>query len=181
MKIATEQLIQEMIQITESDIITLTEMKSLPLEKLNQKPSEKSWSALECFAHLNWYSNFYLPEISKRIKASKHGAVDTYKSGWLGEYFAKTMKPTDKMKTMKTFKECDFCGSDLSMKELDQLLSNLKQWVELLNQAKSVHLMKTKTSISISNFIKLRLGDTFRVNVYHNQRHILQAGRVIKS
>ena len=39
---------------------------------------------------------------------------------------------------------------------------------------------KTKTAISISKLIKLRLGDTFRVLIYHNERHIKQAERAIK-
>ena len=45
----------------------------------------------------------------------------------------------------------------------------------LLNQAREVDLTKTKVPISLTRFIKLRLGDTFRFFVYHIERHILQA------
>ncbi|MEO9077333.1 MAG: DinB family protein, partial [Gelidibacter sp.] len=34
------------------------------------------------------------------------------------------------------------------------------------------------TAISISNLIKLKVGDTFRVVVYHNERHLVQANRI---
>jgi hypothetical protein len=37
------------------------------------------------------------------------------------------------------------------------------------------HQVQIKTSISISSFIKLRLGDTLRLVVYHNWRHLIQA------
>jgi hypothetical protein len=42
-------------------------------------------------------------------------------------------------------------------------------------KAQKVDLTKVKTAISLSKFIKLRLGDTLRFLVYHNERHILQA------
>jgi hypothetical protein len=48
----------------------------------------------------------------------------------------------------------------------------------LLDKAKNVSLGKTKTGISISKLIKLKLGDTFRFVIYHNIRHIEQAKRV---
>ena len=52
--------------------------------------------------------------------------------------------------------------------------------IELLNQSKNVNLDKTKTAISISNLIKLKLGDTFRVLIYQNERHIKQAEKTIE-
>ncbi|MGB3549023.1 MAG: hypothetical protein WBA17_18760 [Saprospiraceae bacterium] len=36
---------------------------------------------------------------------------------------------------------------------------------------------RTKTAVSITKLIRLRLGDTLRVVVYHNQRHVAQALR----
>jgi hypothetical protein len=53
--------------------------------------------------------------------------------------------------------------------------------LELLEAARTVDLTRTKTGISITNLIKLRLGDTLRVVVYHNWRHIEQAQRAIQS
>ncbi|MFM7022373.1 MAG: hypothetical protein ACKOXB_05295 [Flavobacteriales bacterium] len=54
-----------------------------------------------------------------------------------------------------------------------------KQTLELLEAAGKVDLKKVKTSVSISKFIRLRLGDTFRFVIYHNQRHIAQAQKVL--
>lgn len=44
--------------------------------------------------------------------------------------------------------------------------------------ARNKDLGKIKTSISISKWIKLKLGDTFRVIIYHNERHIVQANKI---
>ena len=54
-----------------------------------------------------------------------------------------------------------------------------RQILALLDQAKGVNLDQIKTGISLTKWIKIKLGDTFRVLIYHNQRHIKQAERVI--
>jgi hypothetical protein len=51
--------------------------------------------------------------------------------------------------------------------------------LNLLEQGKKVDLTRTRTSISISSLIKLRLGDTLRVVIYHNQRHLAQVRRIL--
>ena len=42
------------------------------------------------------------------------------------------------------------------------------------------NLTKVKTSITISNWIKLRLGDTFRFVIHHNLRHVVQAKNLLE-
>ncbi|WP_317044615.1 DinB family protein [Chryseobacterium geocarposphaerae] len=54
-----------------------------------------------------------------------------------------------------------------------------EQMLDLLKNAQNVDLNKTKTGISISSLIRLKLGDTFRFVIYHNQRHVQQAKRVL--
>ncbi len=49
----------------------------------------------------------------------------------------------------------------------------------LLEQSRDTNLTKIKTSISISKWIKLRLGDTFRIVIYHNLRHITQVKKIL--
>jgi hypothetical protein len=71
----------------------------------------------------------------------------------------------------------DPVGSQLNKSVLTTFLKQQQELLRLLEQAKTVDLTRTKTSISISSWIKLRLGDTFRVVIYHNQRHMEQAER----
>lgn len=90
------------------------------------------------------------------------------------------MLPKEKLNKMKTIKSMNPVGSNLDKSVLDKFINQQKTLLELLKQAKKVNLTKTKTGISISKWIKLRLGDTFRVVIYHNLRHMIQAEKVVK-
>jgi hypothetical protein len=89
------------------------------------------------------------------------------------------MLPKEKLNKMKTFKDKNPSGSDLKVDTIDRFIAQQKEMLDLLDKARSVDLNKTKTSISITKFLKLKLGDTFRVIIYHNQRHLLQAEKAI--
>lgn len=182
MKVLQKELIEDLIHRTKTALNQAEQYKLLGAEELNWKANPESWSVLECMEHLNRYGDFYLPEIEQRIGKAKPGQSDSmFKSGLLGNYFAKSMLPKEQLNKMKTFKSMNPAGSKLDKKVLNKFTTQQRQMLDLLNRARSVNLTKTKTSISISSFIKLRLGDTFRVVIYHNQRHIVQADKVLES
>ena len=175
----TQVLLNDLIEMSKKNTADTQNFMELSDEILNYKGSPQSWSILECIEHLNRYGDFYLPEIKQRIRSSKHKRVEKYKSGWLGEYFAMSMLPKEKLNKMKTFKSMNPSGSSLDKRVIEKFLSQQEEMLNLLAQAKEVDLTKTKTSISISKWIKLRLGDTLRVVIYHNKRHIVQAKNVL--
>ena len=182
MKIENKALIEDLINRTKDYLNQAETFRQQPIEALNWKENVEKWSVLECFEHLNRYGDFYLPEIAQRIKAAPANQSTTiFKSGLLGNYFAESMLPKEKLNKMKTFKSMNPAGSQLDKSTLDKFIQQQKQMLDLLEQARSVSLSKTKTSISISKWIKLKLGDTFRVVVYHNYRHMLQAATVLKA
>lgn len=172
-------LINDLIKRTKDNLNRIQPMLDLSIEDLNFKPDPERWSILECIEHLNRYGDFYLPELETKINQSKHKANAVFKSGWLGNYFAISMLPKEKLNTMKTFKSMNPAGSQLTKETLHTFVHQQQQMLTLLHQARTVCLSKTKTNISISKWIKLRLGDTFRVVIYHNQRHLLQAEGVM--
>ena len=81
---------------------------------------------------------------------------------------------------MKTLKVNNPLGSRLDKNTIDRFICQQKEYLELIETSKHINLTKTKTAISISKFIKLRLGDTFRFITAHNERHLLQADNVFK-
>ncbi len=168
-------LIDELIQIIQIQIHQAEMFKKLSIQKLNQKNNPNSWSILECIEHLNLYGTFYLPEIEKQIEKSIYPPSPIFKSGILGNYFAKSMLPSKKMKKMNTFADKNPVGSQLDESVIDRFIFQEKKMIHLLNQARNISLSKTKTAISISKWIRLRLGDTFRFVINHNTRHIAQA------
>lgn len=181
MKTNTDSLLNDLIERTKSVMNVVEELKQQPEEKLNQRKNEQSWSALECIEHLNFYGRFYNPEIKKRINESKYQSSTIFKSGILGNYFANSMLPKDgSIKKMNTLKVSNPIGSKLSIEVLNIFLEQQKELLNLLNASRKVNLNKTKTAISLTSLIRLKLGDTFRFIIYHNQRHMLQAQEAIK-
>ncbi len=177
MKASTHDLLEELIEFTREHLNQAEQLRELPLEALNSKADPESWSALECLEHLNLYGDYYLPEMEKRIRESRYPADTQFSSGLLGNYFALSMLPKEKLNKMKTFKDKNPNGSRLDKSVIDRFVRQQNQMLELLQKSRAVSLNRTRTSISISNFIRLKLGDTFRFVIYHNRRHMLQAFR----
>lgn len=88
MKINRSELIDRLKEITSSIIAEVEEIKLLDIDTLNNKLNSDSWSALECFEHLNRYGRFYIPEMQNRIRNSNKRIIAIFKSGWLGNYFS---------------------------------------------------------------------------------------------
>lgn len=175
-----KDLIDSLIELTITNQGKAQELKSKSIDLLRKKKNAESWSVLECIEHLNRYGDYYIPEIENKMKLSAYQEHGTFKSGLLGNYFAKSMLPGQKMNKMKTFKSMDPLNCSLDKNVLDKFIRQQEQLLKLLEQARTTNLTKVKTSISISKWIKIRLGDTFRVVVYHNVRHLVQAEKVLK-
>ena len=182
MRINQDQLIDELLRMTDQSYKTAVKFRELSIEKLNYKPDETKWSILECIEHLNLYGDFYLPEIEQKMMDSELKDVSDdhpYKSSWIGDYFVKAVR-ADNKKKMTATKMMTPKQSDFTMVTLDRFIKQLEWLTLLMNQAKNKNLRKIKTTISLTTLFTLRLGDTLRFLVYHNERHILQAERILK-
>jgi hypothetical protein len=124
---------------------------------------------------LNLYGDFYIAALTDSISKSKTAPQKEFNSGLLGNYFANSMKPKAKLNKMATFKDKNPLGSKLDHTTIDRFIDQQTTMLQLLNQSRKVDLSKTKVPISITKYIKLKLGDTFRFVIYHNDRHIAQA------
>ncbi len=181
MIINKEQLIAELLSLTEQATIAVTEFKNLDIDKLNFKKTAEQWSILECVEHLNLYGDFYLPEMQKQLLDSINlEDSKVFKPGMMGDYFVGLIKiKNGKIKKMKSPKDKNPVNSTLSITTLDRFLKQEQLLQSILQQASTTDLTKIKTAISLSKFIKLRLGDTLRFYVYHIERHVKQAKKVI--
>lgn len=178
MNIESKELIDELAQMTRNHLNVAQELLHLDIEELNSKSDPKSWSILECLEHLNRYGHFYIPEIEKQINQTSHQPAAYFRSYLLGDYVAKSMLPREKLNKMKTFKSMNPLGSQLDQSSIQEFIDQQQHLLSLLEQSRKVNLHKTKTRISISNWIKLKLGDTLRVVIYHNYRHLVQIERI---
>lgn len=181
MKMKSEQLRSELITWTHQHMNDAEALKQMSLEALRWKASSQQWNVLECIEHLNLYGDYYLPEIEQQISRSKHTGEEVFKSGLLGNYFAKSMLPREKLNKMKAFQDKNPLDCKLDKSVLDRFIAQQQQTLELLDQSRKVSLSRTKTGISITKWIRLRLGDTFRVVIYHNRRHMEQIDKTLQA
>lgn len=178
----TTQLLAKLTERTTNNLAVGQQFLALEPASLHRRPRPTAWNALECLAHLNHYGDYYLPEIRQRIKETKHDqARATFTSSWLGNKFAAGMKPGAQTRNVTTFKSADprNYGKEFGRETVVEFVRQQEEMLELLGLAARVDLTRTKTGISISNLVKLRLGDTLRVVIYHNWRHVEQALRAV--
>ena len=160
---------------------------NLDTKTLNWKSNPEKWSIAECLEHLNIYSNFYLDAIETAIEQGKKMQSENqtqFSSGWLGNYFAESMKvrADGSLKTkMKALKDYNPANSDLDATlVLKDFLANQQKTLALLAAAETINLGKLRVPTSITRFVSMKLGDAFRFVIYHNTRHIIQASNVLK-
>lgn len=173
-----QKLIADLSQQTQDLLAMVEQWNNLPPSVLNHQPQPNKWSALQCLEHLNIYGRYYLPTIEKAISHAQYVSEPTFTSGWLGNYFAQSMKlqqngtPTKPMKTLKNYNP----NKHLDKQQvISEFLIHQEQLLELLDASKKVNLEKIRIPISINRLIKIRLGDCLRFVIYHNQRHFQQA------
>lgn len=176
----TQELLLELRNYVQSHINFVISLKAIEEEVLQQKKTAKSWSVLECLEHLNLYAQFYTVELRKRMEASASTAKSEFKSGYWGNKFAMDMLPKEGMKTMNTFKSKNPVHSKLEKAVvLGEFIKLQEELLQLLTLAEQKDLTQIKTSLTLP-LLKFRLGDTFRFVIYHDERHIMQAKKVLK-
>lgn len=184
MKYLSSQLIDELYAQTEANISkAISEWQLVSNTQMTTQPGPGQWSAAQCLEHLNSYGRYYLNEIEKAINKNKESNPSHYfKSGWLGNYFYKIMLPQQngmpkkKMRSPKNHQP----GIQLnSVEVLNEFISQLEKLGGLLTSARNIDLNHSRLPISISPFIKLKLGDVFLFLVAHINRHMMQAERAL--
>ncbi len=170
----SEILVQQWIEQTRLFINQAEKLKTRSFEMLTWRAEPSSWNILECLEHLNLYGDYYLPEIEKSIRNSKTKSSVEFESGMLGNYFAKSMLPKDKLNKMKTFKDKNPLNADLNKTVIDRFISQQIKFIDLLDKSRAVDLNTVKIKTSISSLLRFKLGDTFQFLVNHNLRHFRQ-------
>jgi len=144
---------------------------------LLQPSNTGGWSIAQCLDHLNSYGDFYLPHIKKALSENnKHAFSASFKSSWLGTYFTNMMLPRSgkKYKALKKHVPKQDLDAAAVVAEFIHQQELLLSYLEI---AKHSDLNSIKIPISISSFIKLKLGDVFQFIIAHNERHLEQAKR----
>ena len=172
-----EQLQSDVRQL----VLAATYLQNEDPELLLIAPGAGRWSVVQILEHLNSYGRYYLTAIEKSLRSNKP-SKETFTPGWFGNYFTKIMKPNgdgrirNKMIAPKGHRPPE----RLDVKPvIDDFLDQQQHLLGLLEQAKQKNIGSIRTPISISRFIKLKVGDTFRFLIAHEQRHFVQIANTI--
>lgn len=143
---------------------------------LLEQPAPGKWSVAQVLQHLNSYGNYYLPAITRGMEKNRSAKL-FFKTGWLGNYFTKLMQATPQG-TVKNKMQSPRDHRPEAMPDwlpvIGTFLSQQQQLLELLEKAKLKDIGSIRIPISISRVIRLKLGDTFRFLIAHQQRHFIQ-------
>ncbi len=164
-------------------------LRLISSEILSAQPQPDKWSVLQVLEHLNSYNRYYLPAIEHSIniaELTKQYNSPSYSSGWLGDYFVKTMYSQIKQNNsiankMNAPKEHRPTHKLDAQNVLTEFMNGTKQLELLLQRAKGITIETTKTPISIAKWLTIRLGDTFRFLIAHKTRHFLQIKNTLAS
>ncbi len=177
----SDQLLNELQADVRQMIADATKLQYKDPAVLVEEPAPGKWSVVQVLAHLNTYSSYYHKAIGKAMEQPKVASA-FFKPGWLGNYFTKMMKPTaegtiaKKMKAPKNARPA--AGLDITP-QLESFIAHQKKLLELLEKAREKNLGNIRVPISIAQWIRLKLGDTFRFLIAHEQRHFIQIQKTI--
>jgi hypothetical protein len=163
----------------------LDQLEKLDLKTLNTPPAPGKWSILQVLEHLNSYNRYYLPQIENAVRKGLdqgHKASIKFHPGWFGNYFTRIMLPGktgqvgNRMSAPKEHRPAQQLDA---AKVVTEFRAGSLRLVELLQLATTTDIGRLRVPISISRFIRLKLGDTFHFLIAHQLRHFVQIQNVL--
>jgi len=179
----THQIIKNCITATQANIErAIKSFSYLPENQFNWKPQADKWSIGECISHLVKTNNLYLTKIESIFTLAAFGAEKDfhYKQSFMGKLIAKGVDPAS-VRKIKTFKVFFPASSNFQKNIIDEYINSSKKFIELARKMLSLDLRKYKISSPVNNWIRLNLGDPLIIIPKHDERHLNQAEKVMKS
>lgn len=167
----------ELIKASTQPFLRLTE------QQLNFSPGPNKWSIAEVFGHLNIAHDVYIRCILSRITLAPDVKTDSYRSGWLGDLLYEKIMPRADGSVFKIPSPRSFHANKEGLdghEELQRFLQQCDALDDILRHVSTKDLQGIKIPFSFTRFLRLRLGDNLRYLIAHNERHLLQAHRVMR-
>jgi DinB superfamily len=165
-----ETELRQVLEKFRNDIATLDEAA------LKFRPAEGEWNILECLAHLNAYSDLYIPRIQSAIhkaKARKWTPEGDVKYAWGAKRAVKRVD-AENGKFYKAKKNFNFIGQNLDKGALKIFVINTEKVLRNIQFAREIDLNKPTFQRAKSRFFSFTLGNSFEWLVAHSKRHLLQ-------
>ena len=169
----------ELINSLQADLreimLMASQLERYSATELAKEPAPGKWSVAQVLEHMNIYSRYYLDAIEQKLHLNSSEATAEFRPGWLGNYFTRMMQPGNSTKKYRSPKDHTPVADLDAPAVIAEFIEQQERLIMYLRKAKSVNINATRVPISISKWVRLKLGDTFRFLIAHNERHLLQA------
>lgn len=188
--IQTKKLLHELNRLNQrlSEIVA-RDFSNLSPEQFNWREQADKWSIAECLMHLNYVSDYYFPATLKAIKnakAKKSKPQENFTRGCLGHRYASKFRLSlDNQIKSKIDSPVKYDPRSISSSALDgkivvsDFLERQQTLHLILQDSKSINIQKTRVYAAFFGFISIQLGDMLKILIYHIERHIVQAQRIL--
>lgn len=144
------------------------------------RPARDRWSVGECIAHVNETNRVYLPAIESAARSARERGLlgqGPFKHGFLGEWMIRELEPPAKrrFKAPRRFVPPVGETGPQALGEFDDLL---RKYAGLLLSMNGLDLGRAQVVSPANRFLRLSLGQAFRVIAAHTRRHLWQARRI---
>lgn len=163
----------------DAEVRRLTEGR--PEDQLRWNPSDGCWSISQVFDHLTAANGSYFGPVRGAIdRAQALGKVrraQRWKPSFFGAMLVRSLQPstTRGLPSPKMWRP----GSSQRPGAVQAFLATQTTLAELLREARGIDLLETRLSSPVSRFIRLNLGDAFKVLTVHSRRHLGQVERIL--
>lgn len=182
-QINSNQLLDSLQANVRQIVLRANQLEHLSADVLTKQPAPGKWSVAQVLEHLNIYSRHYINAIEQKLHLNQSGPNRDFTPGWMGNYFTNIMKPkadNSIPKKMKAPKNAIPSAQPNAKAMLEEFISHQHHLLNLLQISKSANLDYICIPTSLSKFISLKLGDTFRFFIAHEQRHFVQIEHTLK-
>jgi DinB superfamily len=177
-------LLQQLENDVREVVLQATRLEGFSPRHLQTQPATDKWSVAQVLEHLNFYARYYLPAIENKLHLHTTVPQKNFKPGWLGNYFTRLMRPgvnNQVARKMKAPKNALPSVQPNGTAQLQEFLQHQHHLLQLLHIAQTAHIGKLRIATSLSKWITLKLGDTFRFLIAHEQRHFIQIARTLEA
>ncbi|RXK57797.1 DinB family protein [Lacibacter luteus] len=170
-----------LLELLQNDVRELllqcSQLQNTDVAWLTTQPAAGKWSVAHVLEHLNIYARYYINAIEQKLHLNQSGANLVFTPGWLGNYFTQLMKPAsdNSLKSkMKSPANAVPSAQPDALAMLQEFINHQHHLLNLLQIARTANLDYIRVATTLSKLITLKLGDTFRFFIAHEQRHFLQ-------
>jgi hypothetical protein len=163
---------REILQQVRTQIVPLNDAALLA------RPESGGWNIPECLAHLNAYTDYYLPRIELAIhkaKARKWMTVPDLESTWAGKRAISRVDPELSGKKRKAPKKYNFINKPVGREEIKHFIISAEKLLRHIQLCQEINVNKPVVPMMHTRLFSFHLGDLLTYIVAHTRRHINQA------